>query len=51
MAIKKNPLDQKGITPSGKRWEIMPIPELDVDTIYWDLRPITGAEKTGSQPR
>lgn len=51
MAIIKNPLDRRGITPSGKRWEIMPIPEPDVDTVYWDLRFCTGANKSESQPK
>jgi hypothetical protein len=50
MTISKNPLDQKGITRSGDRWRLMPIPEKDLDVIYWDLRPITG-EKGGTQPK
>jgi len=51
MAIIHNPLDQPGITPKGEKWKLMPIPERDLDTVYWDLRKYTGANKTERSPK
>ena len=51
MAIRHNEMDKRGITPAGKRWELMPIVEQDLDVAFFDLRPITGANKSGTQPK
>ena len=51
MTISKNPLDKRGLTPSGDRWKLMPIVEKDLDVVYWDLRFCSGASKTESAPK
>ena len=51
MSIEHNPLDERGITPAGERWKLLPIRTDDGDVVYWDLRGITGAEKTDTNPR
>lgn len=44
-------MDRRGLTPAGKRWELMPIVEQDLDVVYWDHRHCTGANKTETQPK
>ena len=50
MVIRRNPLDKKGITPKGKRWELMPLVIPDRKVVYWDLRRFTGAKKNNNKP-
>lgn len=50
MAIKSNPLDRKGITPKGQRWQLMPLVIPDERVVYWDLRQFTGPRKSANKP-